>query len=80
MERHVAAIAKAASGGDLKPLYQFYRTTKSGPCVVTPLFLPSGDVASNPQMVADVWRLHFANFDHRIRQVPLHLLENVLSR
>ena len=32
-------------------------------------------------MVADVWRLHFAkDFDHRIRQVPFHLLENVLSR
>ena len=81
MERHVAAIAKAASNGDLKPLYQFCRTTKIGPRVATPLFLPSGDVASNPQMVADVWRLHFArDFGHRIRQVPFHLLENVLSR
>ena len=68
LERHVVSIAKAASNGDLKPLYQFYRTTKIGPKVGTPLFLPSGDVASNPQMVADVWRLLFAkDFDRRIR-------------
>ena len=56
----------------------FHRTTKIGPKVAAPFFLPSGDVASNPQMVADVWRLHFAkDFDHRIRQVPFQLLENV---
>ena len=81
LERHVASIAKAASNGDLKPLYQFYRTTKIGPKVATPHFLPSSDVASNPQMVADVWRLHFAkDFDHRIRQVPFQTLEYVLCK
>ena len=79
LEMHVDAIAKAANNGDLKPLYQFYRTTKIGPKVATPLFLPSGEVASNPQKVADVWRHHFAkDFDHRIRQVPFERLENVL--
>ena len=81
MERHVASIAKSASNGDLKPLYQFYRTTKVGPKVAAPLFLPSGDVASNPQMVADVWRLHFAkDFDHRTRQVPFNVLCKICSQ
>ena len=70
---------KAANNGDLKPLCKFYRTTKIGPKVPAPLSLPSGDVASNPQKVADVWRNHFANhFDHRIRQVPFEMLEKVL--
>ena len=79
LERHVATIAKAASNGDLKPLYQFCRTTKIGPKVATLLFLPSDEVASNPQKVADVWRHHFAkDFDHRIRQVPFEMLEKVL--
>ena len=81
LERHVASIAKAANNGDLKPLYQLYRTTNIGPKVATPPFLPSGDVASNPQMVADVWRFHFAkDFDHRIRQVSFQMLENVLCK
>ena len=32
-------------------------------------------------MVADVWRLHFAkDFNHRIRQVPFQMLENVLCK
>ena len=49
------------------------------PKFAAPLFLPSGDVASNPQQVADVWRHHFAkDFDHRIRQVPFEMLEKVL--
>ena len=79
LERHVAAIAKAANNGDLKPLYQFHRTTKIGPKVAAPLFLPSGDVASNPQQVADVWRHHFAkDIDHQTRQAPFEMLEKVL--
>ena len=54
MERQVTEVAVAAENGNLKPLYQFFGTTKNGPKVAVPLFLPSGPVATTPPEVACV--------------------------